>query len=109
MNAPNAKSLSEAISVACSKINPTKIAVKYNDKEVFLPDLNIKISLGLSSGKRVWRATRSFAIFPIDDGEITETEITMFIVPHDNIWATAKEVAMFIAELNVDGAIDSAL
>lgn len=99
----------KALQAACSVLGLPPGAVQINGSALVIPSENIAITPELSGSTRVWLVTTTFTVGSIDG--LTDREITnvLFEEPLNNIWAVSRKVALYLAERNIDIAIENSL
>ncbi|WP_315922955.1 hypothetical protein [Mesorhizobium sp. SP-1A] len=97
------------LAAACSVLGLPAEAVQINGSALLIPSENIAITPELSGNTRVWLVTTTFKVGSIDG--LTDREITnvLFEEPLNDIWAVARRVALYLAERNINIAIENSL
>lgn len=99
----------KTLAAACSVLGLPAEAVQINGSALLIPSENIAITPELSGNTRVWLVTTTFKVGSIDG--LTDREITnvLFEEPLNDIWAVARRVALYLAERNINIAIENSL
>jgi hypothetical protein len=98
-----------SIAVACSAVGVRSDQVVVIPGGISLPDYEVSVVLVVSEGVRVWRAVeRRFVSSVGEDEEVKEYSAILFEAQIGRETIIAKRLAMRIAEMRIDVAIDSA-
>lgn len=99
----------KTLAAACSVLGLPSEAVQINGSALLIPSENIAITPELSGNNRVWLVTTTFKVGSIDG--LSDREITnvLFEEPLSDIWAVSRRVALYLAERNINIAIENSL
>jgi hypothetical protein len=98
-----------SIAVACSAVGVRSDQVAVIPGGITISEYEVSVILVVSEGVRVWRAVeRRFVSVVGEDEETKEYTTTLFEAPIGRETSIAKKLAMRIAEMRIDVAIDSA-
>lgn len=99
----------QCLVAACSVVGIPSEAIQVHGSAIVIPTENIAITPELSGNVRVWLVTTTFTVGSMDGNSDREITNVLFEEPLNSIWTVSKRVALYLAERNIDVAIEKSL
>jgi len=97
-----------AVAVACAPLGVKRHEIKATARGISIPSAGVSVSAELSDGVRVWRAVSRMTVRSAAGGEDRAISAVLFEEPFEREWQVARRMALYLAEIRIDAAIDAA-
>lgn len=97
-----------AIAAACSPLGIKAHEIVATARSISIPSAGLSVSAELSNGVRVWRCESRMTVRSAVGGEDVSVPAVLFEEPFEREWQVARRMALHLAEIRIDAAIDAA-
>lgn len=98
----------KAVAAACSPLGIKPHEVVATGRGIAIPSAGVSVTAELSEGVRVWRAASRMVVRSVSGGDDRTISAVLFEEPFEREWQVARRMALHLAEVRIDAAIDEA-
>lgn len=99
----------KAVTAACAPLGIKKHEVVVSGRGISIPSCGISVTGELSDGVRVWRAVSRMHVASVTGDSDRTVSAVLFEEPFEREWQVARRIALYVAEVRIDAAIDEAV